>query len=457
MKKFILFTIIFFPLFAVVTLYAKPIVSVTDEGPNLRPRLTQAQVAGWPLPQVQVNGVRIFSTPFNRHDGFGDGTYNPGAPLDEGGRPTLQQNGTFLRVNGLDAQTCAECHFIKSISTIPFTFELGGTAGGGPNVLLKPTVIDTETSNGPFNGRFINSPILFGVGGIELAAKEMTLELQQLKQKALNNADTEIELRTKGVFFGTIVADSSGTIDTSDVEGIDADLVVRPFGRKGQFTTTREFDVGALRFHFGMEPVEDVGLDFDNDGDGVINEVTVGELSALNVWVATRPRPRSLALKKEAARGFELFKEIGCTYCHIPALQTNSRKLTFSFPEVAENPALNVFYEVDLVKKSGFKPNKQGGIEIPLFADLKRHDMGAALAENFHLADASGNSRFTTARLWGVADSGPYLHDGRALTITDAILLLGGEAQISRDNFVALSQADKNAVLAFLYSLRAPE
>ena len=124
---------------------------------------------------------------------------------------------------------------------------------------------------------------------------------------------------------------------------------------------------------------------------------------------------------------------------------------------MAENPTQNVFYEVDLVKKPGFKPSKQGGIEVPLFADLKRHDMGPALAENFHLADDSVNSRFTTARLWGVADSGPYLHDGRALTITDAILLLGGEAQPSRDNFVALSQADKDAVLAFLYSLRAPE
>ena len=457
MNRFIFSAMIFFPIFAVASLSAKQIVRVTDEGPNLRPRLTQAQVAGSPLPQILIDGVRIFSTPFNRYDGFGDGMYDPGAPLDEGGRPTLQQNGTFLRVNGLDAQTCAECHFVKSISTIPFTFELGGTAGGGPNVLLKPTVIDTETATGAFNGRFINSPILFGAGGIELAAKEMTLELQQLKQKALSNPGPEIELVTKGVSFGTIVVDSSGTVDTSDVEGIDEDLVVRPFGRKGQFTTTREFDVGALRFHFGMEPVEDVGQDFDHDGDGVINEITVGELSALNIWVATRPAPRALALNKEAARGFELFKEIGCAYCHIPTLQTNSRKLSFSFPEVAENPTQNVFYEVDLVKKPGFKPSKQGGIEVPLFADLKRHDMGPALAENFHLADDSVNSRFTTARLWGVADSGPYLHDGRALTITDAILLLGGEAQPSRDNFVALSQADKDAVLAFLYSLRAPE
>jgi hypothetical protein len=231
---------------------------------------------------------------------------------------------------------------------------------------------------------------------------------------------------------------------------------VRPFGRKGQFTTTRDFDVGALRFHFGMEPSEAVGLDTDNDEDGVINEITTGELSALTIWIATRPAPTALVLEDKARRGFELFNEIGCTDCHRPTLQTNSRKLTFSFPEVAEDPTQNIFYEVDLVQTSGFRPNKQGGIEVPLFADLKRHYMGCDLKENFHLANDEFNSEFTTARLWGVADSGPYLHDGRALTITEAILMLGGEAQAARDTFAALSQADMNAVLDFLYSLRTP-
>jgi hypothetical protein len=331
MKKFVLFTVIFFPMFAVASLYAKSIVSVSDEGPNLKPRITQDQVVSWPLPEIQKNGVRIFSAPFNLHDGFGDGPYDFSASIEEGERPTLQLNGTFLRVNGLDGQTCAECHFIKSNSTIPFTIGLGGTAGGGANVLLKPTWIDAET--GDFNGRLINSPILFGAGGILLAGKEMTIELQELKQEAIDSPGSIISLITKEVFFGTIVADGDGHLDTSNVEGIDDDMVVRPFGRKGQFTTTREFDVGALRFHFGMEPIEDVGLDVDNDGDGVINEISVGELSALNIWVATRPKPRALVLNKEAIKGFELFNNIGCAHCHKSTLQTNSRKLTFSFPE----------------------------------------------------------------------------------------------------------------------------
>jgi hypothetical protein len=454
MKTLTLFILIFFSMFALASLYAKSIDGVTGEGPNLDPRISQSQVIDWPLPQIQNNGIRIFSTPFNFYDGYGDGPYDDIPSINEGERPTLQANGTFLRVNGLDAQTCAECHFIKSNSTIPFTFELGGTAGGAANVLLKPAWIEADI--GKYNGRFINSPILFGAGGIELLAKEMTLELQALRQEAIDSPGTIVDLVTKGVSFGFIFVDSDGSLNTSNVEGIDDDLVLRPFGRKGQFATSREFDVGALRFHFGMEPVEIVGEDTDIDGDGVVNEVTVGEVSALNIWVATRPSPRASNSDKKAEKGFKIFEEIGCTECHIPVLQTNKRELTFSYPEVSYDPTQNVFRRIDLVSTSGFRPNNYGGVEVTLFADLKRHDMGEGLAEEFHLAGDEFNAQFTTARLWGVADSAPYLHDGRALTITDAILLLGGEAEAARNSFIALSQDDMNAVLAFLYSLRNP-
>ena len=66
------------------------------------------------------------------------------------------------------------------------------------------------------------------------------------------------------------------------------------------------------------------------------------------------------------------------------------------------------------------------------------------------------NREFTTARLWGVADTAPYLHDGRATTLTDAILLHGGEAQTARDVFDALPDASREDVLAYLRSLRTP-
>ena len=94
---------------------------------------------------------------------------------------------------------------------------------------------------------------------------------------------------------------------------------------------------------------------------------------------------------------------------------------------------------------------------MPLFADLKRHDMGDGLRENFAQASERRNREFTTARLWGVADTAPYLHDGRATTLTEAILLHGGEAQAARDQFADLRDRQQDALLAFLRSLRTPE
>jgi len=103
-----------------------------------------------------------------------------------------------------------------------------------------------------------------------------------------------------------------------------------------------------------------------------------------------------------------------------------------------------------------FDRNAAGGVTVPLFADLKRHDMGDALAESFSGANDDRNRQFTTARLWGVADTAPYLHDGRATTLTEAILLHGGEAQPVRDRFAALHDEDRLEMLEFLRSLRTP-
>ena len=67
-------------------------------------------------------------------------------------------------------------------------------------------------------------------------------------------------------------------------------------------------------------------------------------------------------------------------------------------------------------------------------------------------------------RLWGVADTAPYLHDGRALTITDAIKEHGADADSEAFNavngpngFNNRNEADQKAVLAFLDTLRSPD
>lgn len=400
-------------------------------------------------------GKIVFMTPFNRMDGFGDGPMNHADTTSAGGRPTLQNNSTFLRINGLDTQSCADCHNMLSTTTIPPEFAIGGAGTAIQNAMGGATSIDVAdtTGNGfaAYNGRFINPPFMFGSGGVELLAKEMTAELQQLKARAQNNPGTVVSLVSKGVDFGTISYDSAADSFIANVEGVDSDLVIKPFGRKGEFISTRDFDVGALAFHFGMQPVETVGQDVDADNDGVFNEVTVGEVSALSIFTTNMPAPRAEALDRTAVAGAAHFDDIGCSGCHRPFLDSDSTVLSYSFPEVASDPAANVYWQSDL--SSLFAVNNNGGIRVPMFADLKRHYMGEALAES------TGNELaafFTTARLWGVADTEPYMHDGRALTISEAILMHGGDAQAASDNFASLDDASKIAVLTFLRTLRTP-
>jgi CxxC motif-containing protein (DUF1111 family) len=149
----------------------------------------------------------------------------------------------------------------------------------------------------------------------------------------------------------------------------------------------------------------------------------------------------------------ERFTELGCAQCHQPALITDRSVLTYRFPEEPTDASANVYLRVDLEKEPlGFPAAKQG-IEVNLFADLKRHDMGEGLSENF---GSRLDHMFTTARLWGVADSAPYMHDGRALTLNSAILMHGGEAQASRDAYDAAPVEEKAEVIRFLQSLRTP-
>ncbi len=116
-----------------------------------------------------------------------------------------------------------------------------------------------------------------------------------------------------------------------------------------------------------------------------------------------------------AIRGRVLFDQINCSGCHIEGL-VSGRGL------------------------------------IPLYSDLLLHDMGEELADNVTMQLASG-SEFRTQPLWGIAMSAPYLHDGRADTIDQAIRWHGGEARRARDAYEALTAEEQTEILVFLDSL----
>jgi hypothetical protein len=334
---------------------------------------------------------------------------------------------------------------------VPPVFGIGGFGGSASNALVAGGSIDPEVRGAGFSGRFINPPALFGAGGIQALAVEMTSDLQELKREAQLTEGLGVRLETKGVDFG-VLRFENGAFDFSGVEGIDEDLVVRAFGRKGEFSTVRAFDVAALPFHFGIQPVEVVGVDVDEDRDGVVNEIGVGPVSALEVFITTLPAPIREGQNLNDP-GLESFKELGCENCHRSSLVTDGSILTYRFPEDSIDTSVNVFLEVDLEKERLGFPAAQEGIEVSLFADLKRHDMGPGLGENF---GSRLDRMFTTARLWGVADTAPYMHDGRALTLNAAILMHGGEAQAAADAFAAAEVEEQAALLRFLRSLRTP-
>ncbi len=129
------------------------------------------------------------------------------------------------------------------------------------------------------------------------------------------------------------------------------------------------------------------------------------------------PEPEPLTPLSQT--GLDQFHAIGCADCHVPTL---------------EGPR---------------------GL-IPLYSDLLLHDMGPELADGIAqgLAEAS---EFRTQPLWGIAAVAPYLHDGRAETLDEAIRMHAGEGQASKDRYVALAQADRDAVIEFMNSLGGRE
>lgn len=89
---------------------------------------------------------------------------------------------------------------------------------------------------------------------------------------------------------------------------------------------------------------------------------------------------------------------------------------------------------------------------LPVYSDLLLHDMGPELDDHIQMKEAPGYE-FRTQPLWGISATGPYLHDGRATTIEEAIHWHGGEGQRSRDVFASFSREDQDALIEFLLSL----
>ena len=164
-------------------------------------------------------------------------------------------------------------------------------------------------------------------------------------------------------------------------------------------------------FHQAAAPSESL-TDHDHVPDPELSE---DDLFALVSWAMLLAAPIPDPLDAESEYGQGLFYAMKCDLCHAPRL-TGPRG------------------------------------EIPAYTDLLLHDMGEDLADGVVMALASG-SEFRTQPLWGVSSTGPYLYDGRAGSLDEAIALHGGEASQSRDLYLAADVNDQVALISFLESL----
>lgn len=178
--------------------------------------------------------------------------------------------------------------------------------------------------------------------------------------------------------------------------------------------------------------------------------ISEGELDSISHYLALLAVPAQRSLEsgfpkgvapmdehrvdtRQVAAGGKLFEAMRCVACHTSSMKTGSNHL---FAELRDQT-------------------------IRPFTDLLLHDMGPGLADNHAEGQATG-SMWRTAPLWGIGYTEKvmgkggkvgYLHDGRARTLTEAILWHDGEAARARNRFEKLATAEREALLAFLRSL----
>jgi hypothetical protein len=439
-------------------------------------------------------GQGLFSARFNALDGgganVGDGNLFTGVPRADLAGPGEWANHIPTRRNGPDGEACVLCHAEP-------------TTGSGANALNIVLDVTNSADLGLFFTR--NTTSLLGGGAIQLLAEEMTQDLLAARESARANAcQVRRRIRTvltaKGVSFGSMDVACDPNLDIYNVEGVDDDLIIRPFGWKGIQASMRDFNQGATHNDIGMQPEETIGANVDGDFDGVVRELFVGDMTGLAVYQTAQARPVTrlelddLGLLEELGfeplesgqrasieRGRRVFDVIGCDSCHVPVMALEST--VFTEPSQNETHRDDIFPSGESAISLGLDPDNPvtfdlandiidnrfivngqevalGNLEVDdrnrgivrLFSDLKRHDMGAGLAES---VDDEGipASVFLTKELWGVGSTGPYLSNGAAGTLTEAIIAHGGEATIPRNKFILLSPSLQSDIVEFLDNL----
>jgi CxxC motif-containing protein (DUF1111 family) len=353
------------------------------------------------------DGDDLFGLPFREPDGLGPLFIRTscGACHAVGARgPGLVQKMAIVAADGVtpaaDQSALTWGHTIRK-----------GTAAGATSPIVPPdgrTDLKITTRLGP--------PVL-GRGYLEAID-----DAEIVRVEAAQAARTDgIHGRINRVTFTSVP--NPDTTFSHHTQG-ETNVIGR-FGLKARVATLDDFTADAYQGDMGMTtPMRPTELpNPDNLADDARAGVDLGidHVDRVAFYLRRIAIPRRIGLTD---RGQALFDQVQCAACHVPSLRTR-----------ADYPIAQL-----------------AGIDAPVFTDLLLHDMGDALADG--MTDGSADSRgWRTAPLVGLRFARTYLHDGRAASVTDAILAHDGEGRGSADAFRALSDADRDALVAYVEAL----
>lgn len=254
------------------------------------------------------------------------------------------------------------------------------------------------------------SPQLVGMGLLDLVPESVILEYQDINDADMNGI--------------------SGRANQQDT-------CIGRFGWKAIHCSLKGQIAGALQQDMGLtstinpdEPCTEEQDICSIAASGGTPEVSDNSLEDINDFLTILAVPARRINDEDAFyAGRELFSSTGCGGCHRETLKTGDVE---RFPILSEQ----TFYP---------------------YTDLLLHDMGDELNDGAKESDAEANE-WRTPPLWGLGliegdGKSRFLHDGRALTIEQAILWHGGEAEQSKEIFSQLTNNQKAQLLEFLRSI----
>ena len=273
-------------------------------------------------------------------------------------------------------------------------------------------------------------PPVFGVGLIE-AIPEATIVALAQEQAADAGTDDD-----DGVAGRPHWVTAPDYVSPAHVGGGGGQVLGR-FSRKAQVSSLLQQVAEAYHGDIGITsdfiPAENPHPQAGSvaTGDRVPDpEIPASTVLETVMYVRLLQPPSRGQITAQVRQGDGLFTQIGCATCHVPTLTTGPSDIA----ALDRQPA-------------------------NMYSDLLLHDMGDALADDRPDRDATG-TEWRTAPLWGTRLVGAflngeefYLHDGRARSLHEAILLHGGEAAVSTARYDALSATDQQALIAFVKSL----